>query len=145
MRAVHEVLGIGVFAFNALAAAWGGVSWWRRNPSVAFWPILRAAQALVVIEAITGGIELLNHHKPPDKLHYLYGLLPLVFSLVAEGMRQGAAHAELAAVEDPDALGRREQVLLARRIVIREMAIMSVSALATVTVAIRAAQSGGLF
>ena len=145
MRTVHEVLGIAVFASNALAAAWGGVCWRRGIASVAFWPILRTAQALVVVEVITGTVELLGGREPPDRLHYLYGLLPLVFALVAEGMRQGAAHTELERVADPDALERREQVLLARRIVIREMAIMSVSALATVTVAARAAQSGGLF
>lgn len=130
---------------NALAAGWGSVSWLRGVASVAFWPILRVAQAVVVIEVVTGVVELAGHRKPPDTLHYVYGVAPLVVSLVSEAMRAGAAQAELHGVEDPEALGRSERVALARRIVIREMAIMTVGALLILTLALRAAQSGGLF
>ena len=145
MRAVHEYLGIAVLVANALAAAWGGVAWWRRSPSVAFWPILRTAQVITAVEVITGIVELAARHKPPDSLHYVYGIAPLVVSLAAEAMRVNATHVELQTVEDPDALERRERVLLARRIVIREMAIMSLGSILIVTLALRAAQSGGLF
>jgi hypothetical protein len=145
VRAVHEYLGIAVLVANAVAAAWGGVAWWRRSPSIAFWPILRTAQAITAVEVITGIVELAAHHKPPDSLHYVYGVAPLVISLAAEAMRLNATQIELHAVEDPDALERREQVLLARRIVIREMAIMTVGSILIVTLALRAAQSGGLF
>lgn len=145
MRAIHEYLGIAVLAANALAAVWGGVAWWRRSPSLAFWPILRTAQVIVGVEVITGVVELAAHHKPPDKLHYVYGIAPLVVSLVAEGMRVSATQTELQAVEDPDSLERPQQIALARRIVIREIAIMTVGSILIVTLALRAAQSGGLF
>ncbi|GAC1320087.1 MAG: hypothetical protein NVSMB25_11850 [Thermoleophilaceae bacterium] len=145
MRAVHEFLGIAVLLANGLAAAWGGLAWYRRIASVAFWPILRTAQALVVIEVTAGLIILAGHHKPPDALHYVYGIAPLLVALVTEGMRAGAAQAELQAVVEPDALERREQVALARRVVIREMGIMTIGALLIVTLSLRAAQSGGLF
>jgi hypothetical protein len=44
-----------------------------------------------------------------------------------------------------DALERREQVLLARRVVMREMAIMTVGTLLIVTLALRASAVNGGF
>jgi hypothetical protein len=60
-------------------------------------------------------------------------------------MRVGAAQKELADVEDVDSLDRREQVLIARRVVVRQMGVMTVGSLLIVTLALRAASSGGLF
>ena len=90
---------------------------------------------------------LLQGRKPPDSLHYVYAVSPLVIALVTEAMRAGAAARELDGVEgDPDALPRREQVLLARRVVVREIGIMTVGViLVVVTLLLRAAQSGGRF
>ena len=62
-------------------------------------------------------------------------------ALVAEGMRVGAAQRELEEVDDFEALERREQVLLARRIVLREIGVMTISALLVVTLLLRAAGS----
>jgi len=145
MRQVHEILGIAVLAANALAAAWGLVAWRRRSPSVVFWPLLRTAQAITVVAVVTGVVRTAGHHKPPDGLHYVYGVAPLVVAIVAEGMRFGAAAQELEGVEDPDRLTDSEQLAIARRVVIREMAIMSIACVLVVTLALRAAQSGGLF
>jgi hypothetical protein len=145
MREVHEVLGIAVLAANGFAAAWGFVAWRRGSPSVVFWPILRVAQAVTVVTVLTGLVRTAGHHKPPDGLHYVYGVAPLVVAVVAEAMRIGAAQQELEGVDDPDALTRPEQLSLARRVVIREMAIMSIASVLVVTLALRAAQSGGLF
>ena len=126
-------------------AGWGGVAWLRRDPSTAFWYLLRFAQATVVAEVVVGLILLAQGDRPPDDLHYLYGIAPLVVTLVTEGMRFGAAQRELEQVEDVDALERREQVLLARRVVLREMAIMTVGALLILTLALRAAAVNGGF
>ncbi|MEA2404009.1 MAG: hypothetical protein QOE08_656 [Thermoleophilaceae bacterium] len=145
MSGIHEVLGIAVLAANLLAAVWGGVAWWRKVPSIAFWPILRVAQATVIAEVVLGGILWATGKKPPDNLHYVYGVAPLVVSLVCEAMRVGAAQKELQDVEDVDALDRREQVLIARRVVIRQMGVMTIGSLLIVTLALRAASSGGLF
>lgn len=144
MRQVHEVLGLAVLASNAVAALWGLLAWRRRSPSVAFWPILRAAQAITVVAVVTGVVRLASHHKPPDGLHYVYGIAPLVITLIAEGMRIGAAQQELEGIENADALTRPEQLAVARRIVVREIAIMSIGCVLIVTLALRAAQSGGL-
>jgi hypothetical protein len=143
MRDVHAVVGFATLATNVVAAAWGAVAWMRADPSVSFWWVLRVAQGFVAVEVALGVARLVAGHEPSDPLHYVYGVAPLVIAVVSEGMRAGAAHAELATVEgDPDALPRREQVLLARRVVVREIGIMTVGLLLVVTLLLRAAQSG---
>jgi hypothetical protein len=131
-------VGIAVLALNALAAAWGGIAWLRHDPSVWFWYVLRAAQAAVVVEAALGGV-LLVQGRETDGLHLFYGITPLFVSFVTEGMRVGVAQQEVAGVEDVEALERREQVLLARRVVMREMGVMTIGALMIVTLSLRAA------
>jgi len=81
----------------------------------------------------------------PDALHVVYGIAPLVVALVTEAMRVGAGQRELSGVGDFEALERHEQAVLARRVVRREMGIMAVGALLIVTLALRAAGTGGLF
>lgn len=127
-----------MLVLNSLAAAWGGIAWARKDPSVWFWYVLRAAQASVVVQAVLGGV-LLAQGREVDGLHLFYGLTPLFISLVTEGMRVGAAQVELEGVEDVEALERREQVLIARRVVLREMGIMTCGALMIVTLSLRAA------
>ena len=125
---------------NAVAAAWGAVAWLRKVPSTSFWPVLRVAQATVVAEVLVGVVLWLDGRSPPDSLHYLYGIAPLFVAFVTEGMRVGAAQRELEDVEgDLDALPRREQVLLARRIVLREIGVMTIGTLLVVTLLGRAA------
>jgi hypothetical protein len=133
------VTGIAVLGLNALAAAWGGIAWLRHDPSGFFWYVLRAAQAAVVVEAILGGVLMLQGHDAPNGLHLFYGLTPLVVSFITEGMRVGAAQVEMAEIEDLEALERREQVLLARRVVMREMGVMTIGCLMIVTLSLRAA------
>jgi hypothetical protein len=145
LTGIHVFLGVAVLASNALAAGWGAAAWLRRVPSVWFWYLLRFAQATVVAEVVVGLVLLAQGERPPDDLHYLYGIAPLVVTLVTEAMRFGAAQQELEEVEDVDALERREQVLLARRVVLREMAIMTVGTLLIVTLALRAAAVNGGF
>jgi hypothetical protein len=62
-------------------------------------------------------------------------------ALVTEGMRVGAAQRELEEVDDFEALERRDQVLLARRIVLREIGVMTIGTLLVVTLMLRAAGS----
>ena len=136
-------LGIGVLAANALAGGWGAVAWLRKRPSVAFWPLLRLAQALVAAEVVLGFLLLARGATAPDALHIAYGVIPLVITLVSEGMRVGAAQRELEGVEDIDSLDRSEQVAIARRVALDEMGVMTVGLLLIVTLALRAYQTGG--
>jgi hypothetical protein len=137
------VLGIGVLAANAVAAGWGGVAWLRKEPSVMFWPLLRVAQALVAAQVVVGLLLLARGDSSPDGLHLAYGIAPLVISLVSEGMRVGVAQRELEGIEDVESLERREQVVVARRVALGEMGVMTVGALLILTLALRAYQTGG--
>jgi hypothetical protein len=139
---VHIGLGIAVLATNGVTAAWGGVAWGRGIVSSVFWYLLRTAQAVVVAQAVVGTVLLLQGRDVDDPLHYVYGIAPLVVSLIAEGARLGAAQAELASVDDPDGLERRDQVLLARRIVLREIGVMTIGTILIFTLALRAAATG---
>lgn len=145
METVHLVLGIAVLATNALAGAWGSVAWIAGRPSVGFWYALRLAQAAVVVQVTAGTILLILGREAPDGLHYIYGILPLVVTLLAEGARAGAAERELTGL-DLEALPKDRQRLIAFAIVRRETGIMAVSTLIVLFLALRAAgTSGGLF
>jgi hypothetical protein len=139
------VVGIGVLVANALAAGWGAVGWLRKDAhaSLVFWPLLRVAQATVVVEAVLGFLLLARGASAPDGLHVAYGIAPLVITLVSEGMRAGVAQRELEDVEDVDALERPQQVALAKRVALVEMGVMTVGALLIVTLALRGYQTGG--
>ena len=143
MSGIHAAIGIGVLATNALAAGWGAVAWTRKDPSVIFWSLLRVAQAFVVVEALVGLLLLARGDRTPDDLHALYGIAPLVVSLVSEGMRVGVAQRELEGIDDVEALEHREQVAIARRVALGEMGVMTIGALLILTLALRAYQTGG--
>lgn len=140
---VHLAFGIAVLATNLLAGVWGGVAWARKTPSVWFWYLLRVAQGVVIVQVTLGLILLGTDHRAHDELHYVYGVSLLVVALVTEGMRAGAAQAVLDEVEDVDALTQQEQRLVAHKVVLREMGVMTIGALLVTTLALRAAMTGG--
>jgi hypothetical protein len=139
------VVGIAVLATNLVAAAWGAVGWARKDAraAIVFWPLIRAAQATVVVEALVGLLLVARGASAPDGLHIAYGIAPLAISLVSEGMRAAVAQRELEDVEDVDALERPAQVALAKRIALAEMGVMTVGALLILTLALRAFSTGG--
>jgi hypothetical protein len=139
------VVGIAVLATNLVAALWGAIGWVRKDAraSIVFWPLLRAAQATVVVQAVLGLLLVARGASAPDGLHIAYGIAPLIVSLVSEGMRVAVAQRELEGVEDVDALERAEQVALAKRVALGEMGVMTVGALLILTLALRAYQTGG--
>jgi hypothetical protein len=139
------VVGIAVLVSNAVAAGWGAVGWLRKDAraSLVFWPLLRVAQATVVVQAILGFLLLARGASAPDSLHIAYGIAPLVITVVSEAMRAGIAQRELVDVEDVDALERGQQVALAKRVALGEMGVMTVGALLILTLALRGYQTGG--
>jgi heme A synthase len=144
MPEVHLVVGCALIALNLAAFALGGVAWLRRRPSIPFWYLLRGAQATVFLQALLGGLLVMTGHHPGDNLHYLYGILPLVVSFLAEGARAGAAQRELGDV-DFESLPGDDQQALALAIVRREMGIMAVSCGVILFLALRAAGTSGAF
>lgn len=144
MVVVHLVVGCAVILLNLVAFALGGVAWLRDRSSVPFWLLLRAAQVSVFIQVMLGGLLVFTNHKPDDSLHYLYGILPLLVSLIAEAARTGAAERELGDI-DFEALPADAQQDLALAIVRREMGIMAVSCGVILFLALRAAGTSGAF
>jgi heme A synthase len=143
MVAVHIVVGCAVILLNLAAGTVGGIAWYRNIPSIPFWYLLRAAQVSVFLQALLGGLLVVTNHKPADDLHYLYGILPLVVSFIAEGARTGAAQRELGEV-DFEALPADTQRSVALQIVRREMGIMAVSCGVIFFLALRAATTSGI-
>jgi hypothetical protein len=142
VTAVHIVLGVGLVTVNLAAGLYGAWAWWRWRPAPGFWPLLRAGQALVAIEAAIGAVLLVTDHELPS-LHLVYGLTPLAVSFFAEQLRLISAQAELdrrhlqgrAAVEALPEAQRRE---LVRAIVRREVGVMAASALVVTLLGVRA-------
>lgn len=144
MVVVHLIVGCAVILLNLVAFALGGIAWLRDRSSVPFWLLLRAAQVAVFVQVMLGGLLVFTNHKPDDSLHYLYGILPLLVSLIAEAARTGAAERELGDV-DFEALPADAQQELALAIVRREMGIMAVSCGVILFLALRAAGTSGAF
>jgi hypothetical protein len=142
MPEIHLVVGVALIVLNLAAGALGGLAWLRRRPSIPFWHLLRAAQAAVLLQALLGMLLLFTGHEAGEELHYLYGVLPLVVSFLAEGARAGAAQRELGEL-DFESLAAEEQESLALAIVRREMGIMAVSCWVIFLLALRAASTSG--
>jgi hypothetical protein len=144
LAAVHLVVGVAVIALNLLAGGWGGIAWLKQRPSVSFWYVLRAAQVAVVLQVLAGAVLVLLGEEATGALHYVYGLAPLLVSLLAEGARAGAAERELGEI-DFQTLPRERQRALALAIVRREMGIMALSAWVIFFLALRAAGTSETF
>jgi heme A synthase len=140
---LHIAVGVCLIALNAAAGLVGGIAWYRDRPSIPFWYLLRAAQVSVFVQALLGGLLVVTNHEPEDGLHYLYGILPLVVSFIAEGARADAAHREVGET-DYENLPQADQESLALAIVRREMGIMAVSCGVIFFLALRAAGTSGL-
>jgi hypothetical protein len=141
---VHLVLGVSILALSLIAAVWGGVAWFRQRASIYFWYWLRAAQAAVAIQVLLGTLLLFLGKDAGDRIHYLYGGLPLIVSLFAEGARAGAASQELGET-DFEELPPERQRQLALAIVRRETGIMAISCVVIFFLALRAAATSPKF
>ena len=134
---MHLILGIAVIATTLVAGAWGGLAWLRNDPSVGFWYALRVAQVVIVIQVSLGVLLLLTGYVAPN-IHYLYGGLCLVVSLLAEMIRAGAARQELGEL-DFASVSPDQQQAIGLAIVRREMGVMAVGCLVILGLALRAA------
>jgi heme A synthase len=143
MVGLHIAVGMLVILLNLAAGAIGGWAWFKARPSVPFWYFLRFAQIVVFIQAALGALLLVTGHSAKEDLHYLYGVLPLVISFIAEGARLGAAQRELGEL-DIESFPPEAQESIAMQIVRREMGIMAVSCIVIFFLAVRAATTSGL-
>jgi hypothetical protein len=144
VTAVHVVVGVAVVVVNFAAGAWGAWAWWRERYAPGFWPLLRAGQALVLVQAALGGVLLIAGKELPH-LHLVYGLTPIAVAFFAEQLRIVAAQTELdrrglAGRDDVAALPEADQRRLVRAIVRREVGVMAASALVVALLGVRASE-----
>lgn len=136
ITAILEVaLGVGC----ALAGVWA----WRRDGATrAFWLAWRAVQlgatalAAVAIAAFVSGFD------PAEGLFWLYLLLPIAISIIAEQLRLASAQLVLDqhGLEDAQAVGRlpeAEQRWIVAAIMRRETAVAAIAALVIAFLALR--------
>ncbi|HEY6396764.1 MAG TPA: hypothetical protein VIX82_04850 [Solirubrobacteraceae bacterium] len=147
MKQVHLVVGISAIVLNGAAGAYGGWCWWRVKTSLWFWRLMRAAQAVVVLQVLLGGV-LVALGTSPHGLHVLYGVLPLLVSLLAEQLRIVSAQMVLdsrgyASAEAVGGLPEDEQRGVVVAIVQREIGVMALSALINLVLLGRAAMTAG--
>jgi hypothetical protein len=140
---VHLVVGVCLIAANLVAGVWGGYSWLERRPTAGFWYALRIAQSTVVLQTLLGLLLVFSGHHA-EQLHILYGVLPLVVSVLAELIRLGSASQELGDL-DIHALPEERQTELAFAILRRDTGIMATACLVIFLLALRAAGTSSAF
>lgn len=137
-------------ALNVAAAVWGAYCWHRFRHSPVFWRLTRAGQGAVVAFAALSGITALTGDTPDDDLFWIYVLVPLGVSFVAEQFRILSARTVLDQRDLADAKAMRrlpadEQELIRELIIRRETGIMALAALANAFLLARAAMTAAGF
>ena len=141
---------IAVAALNVAPAVLGGWLWYWGEPTErsvrAFWVLLRIGQGAVLMLAIAVGSLAAAGKHSREALFYLYALLPLAVSFVAEQLRVASAQTVLdqRGLEDAQAvrhLDEHAQRHLVALIVRREVGVMALSAVVVVFLALRAAST----
>ena len=137
---------VALAALNTVPGLLGGWRWYRGESSRGFWMLLRVAQAGAIVYAVAVGALAVAGHSSTDQLFYLYALLPLAISFLAEQLRIASAQTILDQRELADAravgeLPQDEQHEIVALIVRREMGVMALSALVVVFLALRAAET----
>ncbi|HXD55248.1 MAG TPA: hypothetical protein VN618_10885 [Solirubrobacteraceae bacterium] len=139
---------IAVATLNLIPGLVGLLAVWladaRGGLARSFWPLLRVGQGSALTLAIAVGSLAAAGNYSSEELFYLYALLPLAIAFMGEQLRVASAQTVLdqrglegsAAVAS---LPEAEQQELVATIVRREIAVMAVSALVVVFLALRAA------
>lgn len=127
---------------NLVAGGLGAWAWWRGKAGRAFWAAVRAGQAAATLLALAAAVLLVSGHEAEDELVYLYLLLPIAISIIAEQLRVASAQTVLDArgLEDAAAVGRlpeSEQTSVVWAIVRREAGVMTVAAFVIAFLALR--------
>jgi hypothetical protein len=148
MTSFHSILGLVVAGAFAVAAALGWWGWRSGGTSPWFWRALRGAQALYLVYLAVAAVRFFSGEKPRDSLYWIYALLPLAVSFIAEQLRISSAQTVLDArdLEDAKAVGRLpadEQRAVVVAILRREIGVMAVAALVIAGLMLRASLGFG--
>ena len=143
-QAIAEIAAWATLAVNAVAAANAGWGWWQVRPSDRAWPLLRAGQAVAVVQALVAGILFAAGYQPDDGLYWLYALLPIAIGVIAEQLRIASAEQVLEnrGLENAQAVGdltEQQQHSVVLSIVRREVGVIALAAGVVAFLALRAA------
>lgn len=143
MAGLIEVLAGVLAALSGGAAAVGAWAWWQVRPARTFWLLLRAAQGASIVLAGAAGVAAALGHRPDDGLLWVYALVPIAVSYVAEQLRAVSAQGVLGdrGIESAQALGTRseaEQQSVVLAILRRETGVMTLAAGVICFLALRA-------
>jgi len=89
---LHQGFSRAVVIYAILMAVWGlGLYVIGQNPSGGYLGALILAEAVAVVEGSIGLVLLIQGHRPPDGLHYLYGVVAVVTLPAAYFMSAGGS------------------------------------------------------
>jgi hypothetical protein len=138
-----DITAVIVALLNLGAGALGGIAWWRGEAGRAFWPAVRAGQLSTTFLAVLAGVLLVSGYDADSGLLYLYLLLPIAVSIIAEQLRLASAQTVLdqRGLENAQAVGalpEAEQLAIVHAIMRREAGVMTVAAFVIAFLALRA-------
>jgi len=140
---VIGALAVALAGLAALAALVGATAWWRVRHVQGFWVLLRLAQAAAVALALAAGLAAALGRRPDDGLFWVYALVPVLVSFVAEQLRAVSAQEVLdrRGIAEARVLERAtdaEQRSVVVEILRRETGVMTLAAAVTCFLAVRA-------
>jgi hypothetical protein len=150
MATAALIVSLLVAAVGIATGAWDSWLWYRFDAANRYWIAIRATQAGALLLALLAGAVWVAGKHPDSWLFWLYTLLPIAVSMIAEQLRVVAAEQVLerrglsgaAEVAELDAAAQRSVV---REIVRREVGVMTAAALVIGFLALRVAvERGGL-
>ena len=112
MRQVADISAIVVAAIALVTALVGAWVWWRSSGATLFWGMWRATQAATTGLAAIALVAAITGLDPRSGLFWLYMLLPIAVSIIAEQLRIATAQYVLDRrdLEDAQAVGRLDPV-----------------------------------
>jgi hypothetical protein len=128
---------------NGIAGLVAAFLWWRVEPRPYAWVLIRIGQAMAVAQAVGAGVLAASGLHPDNSLYWLYALLPVAVSFVAEQLRLVSAQQVLDArgLENAQAVGvlpESDQRSIVLQIVRRELGVMAAAAIVVSFLALRA-------
>lgn len=142
MAQTADITAIVVASINTLAALVGLWGWWRWETPRAFWPLARAGQLATTVLAGVAAVAFLSGFKPAANLFWLYLVLPIAVSIIAEQLRIASAQTVLDVheLEDAQAVGQLpedEQQDIVLEIVRRETLVLALAGIVIAFLAFR--------
>jgi len=142
LRQLADIAALLVSALSGLGALAGAWAWWQGSLERGFWILWRVVTLMTTLLAAVALVVLIVGYKPASGLFWLYMLLPIVVSIIAEQLRAASADTVLRArdLDDARAVGKlpaSEQQLIVATIANRELAVAATACFVIAFLALR--------